>query len=457
MSTQNCRKIATMAGLLSVVVAVALTFEGCSDRNRPGSGPSITKRGDTTVLTVASPRHPQRGELVTDWTVGGSAASEDAAFSFISEITVGTDGAVYVTEFGGNAPPVRRYDRSGKYIGTIGRRGQGPGEYFFATGLKELRDGRLALRDMQRRLIHFYSPTGEPDTTWRFPAVITGCLGANTLLTDTAGFVYVRDGQCERRGAPPFNGLIRLGADGTIVDSLPWPDVGYTAAVVTLPARGEIPAWSIPMPFAPRAHAEWSPLGYLVTGTGSTYAIDLRIPLAERAVEGAPAARGVDARRASQWMRGDSVVSIRRDVTPLPVTSAERKEQIAIVSARGRQRQKGWEWDASGMPTTKPVYRRLQVGDDGRIWVLLSSPALEIEHPPGAAQRTEFRDAPPIPVARWVEPEVYDILETDGAYVGQVEMPRGFQLYTMRGDTLWGVSRDADDVPVLQRLHIVWR
>jgi hypothetical protein len=235
------------------------------------------------------------------------------------------------------------------------------------------------------------------------------------------------------------------------------PKLDHVEPLVHVPARGEIPAWSTPVPFAPRAQVVWSPLGYFVTGVPTTYAIDLRVPLIDRAVSAAPAAHEVGLRPAAQWVSGHPVLSLRREVPAIPVAAAEREEQKAIVTARGRQRDSRWDWDASVIPATKPIYRGLHIGEDGRIWVLLSSPATRTEPPPEAGMRSEFRDAPAVPVARWVEPDVYDILEPDGRYVGQVQTPRGFELHATRGDTLWGSSRVSDDVPIVQRLHIAWR
>ncbi len=450
-SCSEVRIPVTAAGVL----AAALGFAACSDSETQGRARPTITRGDTLVVSIDNPIHSRPGILVTDWTIGGPQASQETAFSFVTEIAVTRDGAVFVNEFGWTQP-IRRFDRTGRYTGMIGRSGQGPGEYFYATGVKELRDGRVALRDMARRLVHLYSATGEPDTTWRIPTVVTGCIGAFTLLTDTAGFLYVRDGQCSRPGRPAFDGLIRLGERGTLVDSIPVPKLDYVDAMVALPGRGEIAAWSIPVPFAPRTQVVWSPLGYFVTGVPTSYTIDLRVPRIDDAVSVLPVARRAGPQPAARWASGHPVISLRRASLPIPVHAAEREEQKAIVMARGRQRDSRWDWDASVIPTMKPTYRALHLGEDGRIWVLLSSPATKVDPDRGAEARGEFRDAPALPVARWVEPDIYDILEPDGRYVGQVQTPRGFELYATRGDTLWGSSRLADDVPVVQRLHIVW-
>ena len=59
-----------------------------------------------------------------------------------------------------------------------------------------------------------------------------------------------------------------------------------------------------------------------------------------------------------------------------------------------------------------------------RIWVLLSAPGALSDFSQGSVRKRLFRDGPPIPIARWVEPTRYDIFEPDGVYVGQVEIPQ---------------------------------
>ena len=440
-----------------IVWASVMLAAACSGEEPSPPGALTTRRGDTIVVSVAAPIHAERGQLVTDWQIGGADAPQENAFSFVADIAVGRDGSVYISEFGGNVPPVRRYDASGQYAGTVGRRGQGPGEYMFlATGVKGLRDGRIALRDLHRRLVHFYSASGESDTTWHFPTVVTGASGSFTLLTDTAGFIYVRDGHDSRPSRPAFDGLIRFGAKGVVVDSIPMPALDFVADSVTIPGRGEILPWALPVPFSPRPFVQWSPLGYFVTAVSTRYSIDLRLPPDGSGVSSIPAVDGAMARPAPHWMQGHEILSIRRDVEPVPVTAEERDEQASIIQATGQQRDRRWSWDNSVIPAAKPPFRGIHVGDDGRIWVLLSMPAIRVEPVAGAVARGEFRDAPAIPIAQWVEAAVYDIFESDGRYVGQVETPRDFRVHVTRGDTLWGSARDADDVPIVKRLHIVW-
>jgi hypothetical protein len=55
------------------------------------------------------------------------------------------------------------------------------------------------------------------------------------------------------------------------------------------------------------------------------------------------------------------------------------------------------------------------------------------------------------------EPSIYDVFEPDGTLVGRVRLPDDMTLHNMRGDTVWGVTKDADDVPTVRRYRIAWR
>ena len=52
---------------------------------------------------------------------------------------------------------------------------------------------------------------------------------------------------------------------------------------------------------------------------------------------------------------------------------------------------------------------------------------------------------------------VYDAIEPDGTYLGQVEVPAGVVSFVRRGDQVWGVEFDEDDVPRVARYRIAWR
>ncbi|HEX7117888.1 MAG TPA: hypothetical protein VF212_03825 [Longimicrobiales bacterium] len=100
----------------------------------------------------------------------------------------------------------------------------------------------------------------------------------------------------------------------------------------------------------------------------------------------------------------------------------------------------------------KPPFRDVFVGADGRLWVLLHTPAVAVDvEPPADDGRSR------IPPARWREPVVFDVFEPDGRYLGRVRAPDDFSTHPapfFRGDDVWAVVRDELDVQYLVRFRV---
>jgi hypothetical protein len=83
------------------------------------------------VRVVKNPSTPLYGEfafdLQEDLAIGGDPGREDYYFPKGARLSVDDDGNIYVCD-GGNRR-IQMYDKSGQYVRTIGRQGQGPGEY----------------------------------------------------------------------------------------------------------------------------------------------------------------------------------------------------------------------------------------------------------------------------------------------------------------------------------------
>jgi hypothetical protein len=87
----------------------------------------IEKEGGVTV--IRNPKEPLHGELVLDLEQDLSIGREDDEnYAFYKHITCALDSQenIYVLDF--DQCRIQQYDREGKYVKTIGRKGQGPGE-----------------------------------------------------------------------------------------------------------------------------------------------------------------------------------------------------------------------------------------------------------------------------------------------------------------------------------------
>ena len=411
--------------------------------------PQGVQPSDTVVRLAAAPRHPGAATLVSELTIGDGATGPQYEFDGVTDILEARDGSVWVLDVPSRgAPQLRQFSAAGKFIRSVGRQGQGPGEYRGPTGLGQLPDGRVVLRDIRGNRVLVYSASGEPVATWTLPGRYAWQVrGRDALVVDTAGTIYLpfsmpsppgpRTDPNERELAA----LLRMRSDGTIIDTIPDPeltDVSLPQLMITRVIPGGMSSYVFGVPYSPRPYWGWSPLGYVVTGLTNRYAIDLRVPR-----PGAPLNR---------WRAGDPVVSIRRDTPPVPVSGEEARDQQAYLEAQAR----GYEGTRTGslpaVPRAKPHLQSLSFGADGRIWAGVSMPS-ERYDPPAA----ESSGDPSRPVLRWREPRAFDVFEPSGEYISRVAVSYDTDLETMRGDTAWGVSRDADGVETVRRFRIAWR
>ena len=182
------------------------------------------------------------------------------------------------------------------------------------------------------------------------------------------------------------------------------------------------------VPFTPQPSWAFSPLGWMVGGLSTRYAID-------------------------QYLPDGRVLRIERVAEPVAVLADERASQEEQSTWNMRRTQPDWRWNGDPIPDTKPAFRSIMVGLDGRIWVLVHQPAERI--PDEEIDRSDDPDARP--PARWREPVVFDVFEPEGTYLGRVRAPQGFLLYprpVFRGDHVWAVVRDDLDVQYVKRFRI---
>jgi hypothetical protein len=69
---------------------------------------------------------------------------------------------------------------------------------------------------------------------------------------------------------------------------------------------------------------------------------------------------------------------------------------------------------------------------------------------PSGRRSSRAPDAPP------PQPALYDVFEPDGRFLGQVRIPPKVTTVLRRGDHIWAVQLDEDDVPRIKRYRINW-
>jgi hypothetical protein len=100
-------------------------------------------------ITIHNPAVPRSGGLTLDLEedfVLGSESDENYLFYTVWDVQADSRRNIYVLDSG--APRIQKYDKNGKYLQTIGRQGQGPGEFEQPIMLTFDKDDNLCVGEM---------------------------------------------------------------------------------------------------------------------------------------------------------------------------------------------------------------------------------------------------------------------------------------------------------------------
>jgi hypothetical protein len=364
-------------------------------------------RGDTAVAIT---RGPGRWGPVFDAVEVARVAeeSEETTFGAVFMIAPTADGGVLVFDMKAlEGPILRQFSAAGKFVRNIGRSGAGPGEYSMAAmvAFTAASDGTIIVRD-GRRMVNRYAPDG------RFMnGFAHGYASTLELYAESPGTVLMRAGFDPRGNPSDLPPLIRHAADGRVLDTIRSPIPWYAGpSVTTYDTRN----YWLPYPDGRILQFRSDKVGFLLTDPrGRTKPVMAEVPTP--AVEYLPDERA-ELQRAEEW---------RRRISP-----------PELHASIGR------------VPTAKPVVRNYAFTDlSGRIWLQRSAPAVR------AAPRVVGKSGTDSVTVSYDEPRLFAVFEPDGTYLGEVRFPVGV-LPAVVGDVAWGITRGADDEPVLVKYRI---
>jgi hypothetical protein len=102
-------------------------------------------------------------------TIGGLDAEENLSFNNPSDIVQDSAGNLYILDTNNNR--IQKLNLEGKYIKTIGRKGQGPGEFQAANSMDIDGENNLFVYDLRSLRIEVLSSEGKPLRTIKFRAL----------------------------------------------------------------------------------------------------------------------------------------------------------------------------------------------------------------------------------------------------------------------------------------------
>jgi hypothetical protein len=403
---------------LLVALSIAKSARGQTQRT--------TRAGDTTVIRTSGdvPATSVR-RLTIDW----RASFDSSAIGDIGGMAVAPDGRMYLWDPA--TPAIWLLAGDGKSLTRIGRRGGGPGEYARVNGLAVMASGNLAVWDEGNARVNFYGSDGTFLSSSIVPHAF--CCPSNVVTADTLNrlWLFLMDvvARPDKARGDPFavrrSAFLVLDSQGAIRDTVETPMLPrefeplIAGTAKTLSAR--------PMPYGGMPRYAASPLGYAVSGTGRPYIV--------------------------YAASGGRPLRIEGVAAPVAISREERGQLRANLEASMRGIRPDWSWSGPDIPREKPPYSDLRVGLDGRIWVALSV-ASESFEPDSPAPGRGGRGGPPLPPVGFRARETrWDVYAPDGTFIARVLGPRAFTAYVMRGNMVWGVLRDADDLPMVVRMR----
>lgn len=174
---------------------------------------TVVKEGDVTV--VKNPKEPLYKtpvlELKEELALGGGEADGDYAFGRVRTLVVDDTGSIYVLDT--ESAHVKVFDASGRYLRTIGRKGQGPGELEFPLTLSLNRTtGELAVHQSTRRMTYF-----KTDGAFLRHLSLKD-MWALRGRVDSKGNIYITEGMIDQKD--PRYETKKLGPDASVIATL---------------------------------------------------------------------------------------------------------------------------------------------------------------------------------------------------------------------------------------------
>lgn len=396
---------ASLAGLARVAIAVATVACAATPESTVDSGdveiPGSTLRVGTDSIAISPVRR-----------IGQLDGPPEYAFGRIDGIATTRDGGFYLCD--GNDVSVRRYDAAGAFLGSVGRKGAGPGEFASCSDLALDQGERLAVSDPANGRVTFFGPDGRFDHSVPVQ-VFPGTGGGNSFFIDSVGRMWKRgwlasEGMSE--ATIPHQWVI-LDAQGARVDSVP------------VPSPGTGPGW-----------------GFMLCTNDGCYSSQPHDTLSATSLGGVIAVASPRHYRIQLRHRDGSMSEIARAADPVAYTSDEHAEWEAwrayMAKRPGRP--------PSPIPAEKPILRDLRFDDLGRLWVQVH---VEAEQRPIPSRPS----GDPRPLLTWRERNTYDLFDVaSGGYIGRIAFPYATIFLTSRGDRVW-LREEGESGELLVGIH----
>jgi hypothetical protein len=328
----------------------------------------------------------------------GTAAGE--AHTLLTRVTSGVilrSGTIALANTGSQT--VLFFDAQGRFIGNVGRSGQGPGEFSSLSWIKSFGPDGVIAYDRARR-VTVIRDSAQLVRTTSLNGVPVGIFHDGTLLfSQRMSRALEIDGEVTRDSSIYMTVRDFASADAAVTDTVgkfPNSDLPVTTSASSGAVAAVI---SRPMPFARTASAAVVRDGFIF-GDGSRYEI--------------------------RFFTGNGVLRqvLRVDTPVHALTAGDVSNYLAVALARtAPETRAAQERTLRSLPKPRsvPAYGTIMVDDRERIWVQAFTVDQSSAH-------------------------LWTVFDSTGSLLGRVETPANFRVLHFRSDRVLGVRTDADGV-----------
>jgi len=153
------------------IIAFAFIISLSCQKQKTGWQGTIEE--ENGVRVVKNPAEPMYGELVLELEEDlsiGSVEDENTLFYRIGDIAVDSQSNIYVLDSGNHR--IQKFDKNGNYLQTIGRKGEGPGEFMRPFNIFLDEQGNIYV--MELRKLNLFDSKGNYIKSFVLPTFIMG-------------------------------------------------------------------------------------------------------------------------------------------------------------------------------------------------------------------------------------------------------------------------------------------
>ncbi|MFC2161796.1 6-bladed beta-propeller [Acidobacteriota bacterium] len=217
-------------GLFLVLISAILVINFANQersRNLQWGGKIVEENGSRIIK---NPEEPLYGEITLDLEKELSIGKDDENFYFFRyvDVKIDSDGNILILDTGNDR--IQKFDENGAYLQTIGRPGQGPGEFFDPSWMYLDSTDNIYVKDKMQ--VDIFGKNGKFRTTYTLPCnIVSFCI---TSKGNVLARTFFRKEHCIHVLNSEWNVI------NTVV-SFPW----VTNAVLNNPYRPDL--WFCPI------------------------------------------------------------------------------------------------------------------------------------------------------------------------------------------------------------------